>query len=86
MTYNKDLAEELKKEICQFIHIALWILDKGEANENSRHDMIYLLGAHKLEIIYYYYYYYYSLFIKIGSHYCWWGERRVVKINNTFYL
>jgi hypothetical protein len=55
MTYNKDLAGgggwQWKKEISPFIHIALWILGKGEANENSRRDMVYLLGAHKLEII-----------------------------------
>jgi hypothetical protein len=53
MTYNKDLAGGggWKKEISPFIHIVLWILGKGEANENSRHDMVYLLGAHKLKII-----------------------------------
>jgi hypothetical protein len=31
--------------------IALWMLDYGEAKENSRLDMHYLLGAHKLVII-----------------------------------
>lgn len=38
------------KEKSPFIHIALWMLDYGEAKENSRLDMHYLLGAHKLVI------------------------------------